>query len=193
MTTRRRRPLQTSQPRVVPVEADDRFVRGRANTPLPPFQEKVQTNERNPSSPAAATHRNGTSRRLLLRSGSSRRPASTAAARIPVRHPQLRRGRAATGRRRLPCHRALPARARRHPIPRQRRPTHRAAGRARDRTSSNFMDALQIPQAILAGYDWGGRAACVVAALWPERVTAPRVGQRLPHPGHQCLDAADPP
>ena len=33
-----------------------------------------------------------------------------------------------------------------------------------------FMDALAIPSAILAGYDWGGRAACVVAALWPERV-----------------------
>jgi pimeloyl-ACP methyl ester carboxylesterase len=31
------------------------------------------------------------------------------------------------------------------------------------------MDALQIPSAYLAGYDWGGRAACVVAALWPER------------------------
>ena len=35
----------------------------------------------------------------------------------------------------------------------------------------NFMDALGIGQAILAGYDWGGRAACVVAALWPERVS----------------------
>ncbi len=34
----------------------------------------------------------------------------------------------------------------------------------------DFMDALQIPSATLAGYDWGGRAACVVAALWPERV-----------------------
>ncbi|MEJ8821151.1 alpha/beta hydrolase [Variovorax humicola] len=32
-----------------------------------------------------------------------------------------------------------------------------------------LMDALQIRQAVLAGYDWGGRAACVVAALWPER------------------------
>jgi len=32
-----------------------------------------------------------------------------------------------------------------------------------------LMDALAIPEAILAGYDWGGRAACVVAALWPER------------------------
>jgi pimeloyl-ACP methyl ester carboxylesterase len=34
----------------------------------------------------------------------------------------------------------------------------------------DFMDALSISSAILVGYDWGGRAACVVAALWPERV-----------------------
>jgi pimeloyl-ACP methyl ester carboxylesterase len=34
----------------------------------------------------------------------------------------------------------------------------------------DFMDALNIQQATLAGYDWGGRAACIVAALWPERV-----------------------
>jgi pimeloyl-ACP methyl ester carboxylesterase len=34
-----------------------------------------------------------------------------------------------------------------------------------------FMDALAIPSAVLAGYDWGGRAACIVAALWPERAT----------------------
>ena len=33
-----------------------------------------------------------------------------------------------------------------------------------------FMDALKIPKAIFMGYDWGGRAACVVSALWPERV-----------------------
>jgi pimeloyl-ACP methyl ester carboxylesterase len=33
-----------------------------------------------------------------------------------------------------------------------------------------MMDALAIESAMLAGYDWGGRAACVVAALWPERV-----------------------
>ena len=32
-----------------------------------------------------------------------------------------------------------------------------------------LMDALQVQRAVLAGYDWGGRAACVVAALWPER------------------------
>ena len=35
-----------------------------------------------------------------------------------------------------------------------------------------LMDALKVPQAVLAGYDWGGRAACVVAALWPERCKA---------------------
>ncbi len=34
----------------------------------------------------------------------------------------------------------------------------------------DFMDALAIPTAVLVGYDWGGRAACVVAALWPQRV-----------------------
>lgn len=33
-----------------------------------------------------------------------------------------------------------------------------------------LMDALEISSAVLAGYDWGGRAACIVAALWPERV-----------------------
>src|SRR5258706_14128994 len=33
----------------------------------------------------------------------------------------------------------------------------------------NLMDALKIRRAVLAGFDWGGRAACVAAALWPER------------------------
>jgi pimeloyl-ACP methyl ester carboxylesterase len=33
-----------------------------------------------------------------------------------------------------------------------------------------LMDALRIERAVLCGYDWGGRAACIVAALWPERV-----------------------
>lgn len=35
-----------------------------------------------------------------------------------------------------------------------------------------LMDALTIKQAVLAGYDWGSRTADIVAALWPERVTA---------------------
>ncbi|KAA0954828.1 alpha/beta fold hydrolase [Pseudomonas sp. ANT_H12B] len=34
----------------------------------------------------------------------------------------------------------------------------------------DLMDALAIQQATLCGYDWGGRAACIVAALWPARV-----------------------
>ena len=33
-----------------------------------------------------------------------------------------------------------------------------------------LLDALDLPQAVVAGYDWGGRAACIVSALWPERV-----------------------
>ena len=36
----------------------------------------------------------------------------------------------------------------------------------------DFMDALKIPKAILAGYDWGARTAAIVAALWPERCNA---------------------
>jgi len=35
-----------------------------------------------------------------------------------------------------------------------------------------FMDALALRPAALAGYDWGGRAACVAAILAPERVRA---------------------
>jgi len=34
----------------------------------------------------------------------------------------------------------------------------------------DLIDALGLERPILAGYDWGGRAACVVSALWPERV-----------------------
>ena len=36
----------------------------------------------------------------------------------------------------------------------------------------DLLDALQIESAVLVGYDWGGRAACAAAALWPERVQA---------------------
>ena len=35
-----------------------------------------------------------------------------------------------------------------------------------------LMDALKIPKAILAGFDWGARTANIVAALWPERCKA---------------------
>jgi pimeloyl-ACP methyl ester carboxylesterase len=33
----------------------------------------------------------------------------------------------------------------------------------------NFLDALKIDKAIVGGFDWGGRTACALAALWPER------------------------
>ena len=33
-----------------------------------------------------------------------------------------------------------------------------------------LMDALSIQKAILGGYDWGGRAACILSALFPGRV-----------------------
>jgi len=33
-----------------------------------------------------------------------------------------------------------------------------------------LMDGLGIQRAVLAGCDWGGRAACIVAALWGQRV-----------------------
>ncbi|KIO77892.1 alpha/beta hydrolase [Pedobacter lusitanus] len=36
----------------------------------------------------------------------------------------------------------------------------------------DFMDALQIDKAILGGFDWGARTACIIAALWPERCKA---------------------
>jgi pimeloyl-ACP methyl ester carboxylesterase len=35
-----------------------------------------------------------------------------------------------------------------------------------------LMDALKIDQAVLGGFDWGARTACIIAALWPERVKA---------------------
>jgi pimeloyl-ACP methyl ester carboxylesterase len=36
----------------------------------------------------------------------------------------------------------------------------------------DFADALRLPRFAVAGYDWGGRAACIAAALHPDRVRA---------------------
>jgi pimeloyl-ACP methyl ester carboxylesterase len=36
----------------------------------------------------------------------------------------------------------------------------------------NLMDALKIQKAVIGGFDWGGRSADIVAALWPERCKA---------------------
>jgi pimeloyl-ACP methyl ester carboxylesterase len=35
-----------------------------------------------------------------------------------------------------------------------------------------LMDALKIQKAIIGGFDWGGRTADIIAALWPERCNA---------------------
>jgi len=35
-----------------------------------------------------------------------------------------------------------------------------------------LMDALKVPKAIVAGFDWGARTADIVAAAWPERCKA---------------------
>jgi pimeloyl-ACP methyl ester carboxylesterase len=35
-----------------------------------------------------------------------------------------------------------------------------------------LMDALKIKKAVIGGFDWGARTADIMAALWPERVTA---------------------
>ena len=44
----------------------------------------------------------------------------------------------------------------------------------------DLMDALNLPRAALVGFDWGGRAAGVVAALWPERVRCAVLGSGYP-------------
>ena len=35
-----------------------------------------------------------------------------------------------------------------------------------------LMDALNIPKAVIGGFDWGSRTAAIIAALWPERCKA---------------------
>jgi pimeloyl-ACP methyl ester carboxylesterase len=35
-----------------------------------------------------------------------------------------------------------------------------------------LMDALKIDQALVGGCDWGARTACILAAMWPERIKA---------------------
>jgi pimeloyl-ACP methyl ester carboxylesterase len=36
----------------------------------------------------------------------------------------------------------------------------------------SMMDALNIKKAVIAGFDWGARTGCVIAALWPDRCKA---------------------
>ncbi|HKR31927.1 MAG TPA: alpha/beta hydrolase [Terriglobales bacterium] len=45
------------------------------------------------------------------------------------------------------------------------------------------LDALRIEGAILAGFDWGGLASCVAAALWPEKI-----GGLVSYAGYDIVD-----
>jgi len=50
-----------------------------------------------------------------------------------------------------------------------------------------LIDALGVDRALVAGFDWGGRAACICAALWPDRFSA-----LLAVGGYLIQDLADP-
>jgi len=50
-----------------------------------------------------------------------------------------------------------------------------------------LLDALGIGQALVGGFDWGGRAACIMGALWPGRVRG-----LLLVGGYLVQDLADP-
>ena len=55
-----------------------------------------------------------------------------------------------------------------------------------------LMDALGIPGAVLGGYDWGARPACVVVGSVAGSLHQARLGERLPDPGHRRCGRADP-
>ena len=108
-------------------------------------------------------------RRRLRRGGPGRRARGRAAARLAVRHPQLRRRRPAAGGGGLPGDRPVPARLRDDALP---APTRRSATASRRRsrsTRSRCWTRSSIERAVVAGFDWGARTADIVAALWPER------------------------
>jgi len=48
-----------------------------------------------------------------------------------------------------------------------------------------LVDALGMVRPILAGFDWGGNASCVAAALWPEKV-----GGLVSYAGYDIIDVA---
>jgi pimeloyl-ACP methyl ester carboxylesterase len=46
-------------------------------------------------------------------------------------------------------------------------------------------DALGLERPILGGFDWGGNASCVAAALWPERI-----GGLVTYAGYDVIDVS---
>ena len=53
-----------------------------------------------------------------------------------------------------------------------------------------LMDALAIPRAVVAGYDWGGRAACIGGSIVAGALYRTGLGQWLSDPGHRACHAA---
>src|SRR5262249_46486562 len=72
----------------------------------------------------------------------------------------------------MPGDRPVSARLRPHPLSRIRHPALGAAGGARQRPQGAHGCADARVRRARAGYDWGGRAACVVAAPWAGRARA---------------------
>ena len=107
----------------------------------------------------------------IRRSWPRRWSCGHSSARLALRHLQLRRCRSVAGLGGLPGDRPLSAWLRHYAL-------------SFDETFRNgqpsavaldiiaLMDALKIEKAILAGFDWGGRTADIIAALWPERCKA---------------------
>src|SRR5262249_30767113 len=56
---------------------------------------------------------------------------------------------------------------------------------ALDQPRRAMLDALHIGQAFLAGFDCGGRAACVVSGSMADRVRGLASLHRLPNPGRR--------
>lgn len=54
---------------------------------------------------------------------------------------------------------------------------------ARGRDIIQLADALGLVRPILGGFDWGGNASCVAAALWPERI-----GGLVSYAGYDIID-----
>ncbi|MGL4963112.1 MAG: alpha/beta fold hydrolase [Inquilinus sp.] len=57
---------------------------------------------------------------------------------------------------------------------------------ARGRDIIQLADALDLESPILAGFDWGGNASCVAAALWPERI-----GGLVSYAGYDIINVSE--
>jgi pimeloyl-ACP methyl ester carboxylesterase len=57
---------------------------------------------------------------------------------------------------------------------------------ARGRDIIQLADALELRRPILGGFDWGGNASCVAAALWPERI-----GGLVSYASYDIIDVTD--